>query len=362
MLRSIKIFVSFLFFVLVLSCSSAPKKSDSALRPWQKSSLKGSLEKSVDAFDTTFVIRAWPSSKPVVPLDQAIDLAIQEIRRIAQIADAKVEGSEIALINEKAFREPVNVSDEFSRILMDCERMHQLSKQRFDVTFTAYKNKSEFTDADYNRYTEWDQKGQVGPDAQKLFGDRNLILDLKPSPQVRMYNQRVKLNLNGMMRGYAAERAMKILMKQSLGGFAVIADGFVAAIGTPLRDPQLLCIENPKSLGSCIFQVKPLDPRKILYFGVSASQERPGKMFDPKEIWSLRSGGVIVAGDQGAWVQFGATISGVLDDLSLKSFFSRTQNPKLSGAFFIKDRNAELDGDLSPFISLSPVGSGNASR
>ena len=199
-------------------------------------------------------------------------------------------------------------------------------------------------------------KEPLGPGAHRLFGDKNMILDTKPIFKVRMYNQRIRLNLKGMIRGYAVERAMKILMKQGLGGMAIIADGFMAAIGTPLRDPSLLCIENPNALGTCIFKVTASDPRKIFYLGTSASQERPGKKFDPKEVWTLRSGGVVVSGDDGAWVQFATTITAVMDDLVLNSLFLKTTAPKLSGTYFVKEQPGVLDGNLAPFASVSKIG------
>ena len=338
-----------------LGCSSAPKNL-APVRPWQKTSLKGYLQKSVEAFGVTFVIRAWPSSKPTVPANTAIDLAIAEINRISKMADGSMSGGEVNAINEKAHQEAVPISAELAAILMDCDRMYQMSQLRFDITYTPYKTKDEFTDSDYNRITDWDVKEPLGPGAHRLFGDKNMILDTKPIFKVRMYNQRIRLNLKGMIRGYAVERAMKILMKQGLGGMAIIADGFMAAIGTPLRDPSLLCIENPNALGTCIFKVTASDPRKIFYLGTSASQERPGKMFDPKEVWTLRSGGVVVSGDDGAWVQFATTITAVMDDLVLNSLFLKTTAPKLSGTYFVKEQPGVLDGNLAPFASVSKIG------
>lgn len=349
-----------IFLMLIQSCSSATKNL-SPQRPWQKSVPgKGALgnysERTLSGFGTNFVIRAWPSSKPTVPLQTALDLAVAEINRIAKIADADVEGSEVSIINEKSYKEAVPISAELASILMDCDRMYQLSNLRFDVTYTRYKNRSEFTDADFNRITDWDTISPPGDGAHRLFGDKNMILDTKPVPKVRLYNQRLKISLNGMMRGYAIDKAMRVLMKQGLGGMSVIADGFFAAIGTPLRDQNLLCIENPKVLGSCLFQIKPLDPRKVLFVGTSASQERPGKMFDPKEIWTLRSGGVVVSGSNGAWVQFSTTISAVMDDLVLNNFFKKSQDPKLVGVYFLKDQNNAIDGSLEPFAKVEKAG------
>jgi len=341
-----------------VGCASTPKVPLGPTRPWQVTALnlKGYSQKSVIAFGSNFVIRAWPSNKPTVPVNTALDLAVAEINRITNMADATVTGSEVEKINTKAYAEPVPISQELAAILIDCDRMYQMSELRFDITFTPYKNKAEFTDSDYNRITDWDSKQPLTAVSRRLFGDKNMILDTGPKPTVRMYNQRIRLNLKGMIRGYAAERAIRILMKQGLGGMAVMADGFVAAIGTPLRDPSIMCIENPKALGTCMFKVIPANFGKVLYLGTSASQERHGQMFDPKEIWTLRSGGVTVSGENGAWTQFATTITAVMDDLTLNALFNRLKSPKVSGTYFIKERDGALDGRLDPFASVMKVG------
>jgi thiamine biosynthesis lipoprotein ApbE len=359
-IRSLGALFILAFGLNFVGCASTPKATG-PIRPWQKAALRGSTQRTVDAFGITFVIRVWPSNKPTVPVATALDLAVAEINRISKMADGAIPGGEVNMINTKAFQEAVPISPELAQILIDCNRMYQLSDLRFDVTYTPYKTKAEFTDSDFNRITDWDTKEPLGPKSYRMFGDKNLILDTAPINRVRMYNQRIRLNLKGMIRGYAAERAVKILMRQGLGGIAVIADGFFAAIGTPFKDPNLMCIEDPKNIGGCAYKITASDPRKVLYIGTSASQERAGKMFDPKEVWTLRSGGVVVAGETGGWVQFATTITAVMDDLTLNALFNKLKSPKVSGTYFIKDPSGVgstgmLDGSLSPFASTTKVG------
>ena len=346
-------------FVLVFSiiyggCASAPKVLPPQ-RPWQKAAMKGYTQKTVDAFGSTFVIRVWPSNKPTVPTDQALNLAVAEIKRISKMADATIPGGEVYQISEKAHEAGVPISAELANILIDCNRMYRMSDFRFDVTFTPFKDKADFTDADFNRITDWDTKEPPTAKAVRLFGDRNMILDTEPSYRVRLYNQRIRVNLKGMIRGYAAERAIRILMKQGLGGIAVMADSFVGAIGTPLKDTNLMCIENPSVLGTCLYKITASVPGKIMFFSTSASTERRGQIFDPKETWMFRSGGVIVAGENGGWVQFASTISAVMDDLVLNPFFAKLKPAKLAGTYFIKGQNAMLDGTLAPYATVTRI-------
>jgi thiamine biosynthesis lipoprotein ApbE len=333
-----------------LSCSSAPK---SPTRPYQRTGVRGFAPASIEAFGVKFLVRAWPAAKPgpVTPA-QAVSLATAEIARIAKLADAAIAGSQVSQINDTAYKAPVPISPELYALLADCQRMYQLSDGKFDVTFVPvkYNLNDSFNEEDLNVVTDWDRQPPLTKKTARLFGQQNMLLDPEP-PRARLFNRRTKVNLNGVIRGYAASRAAQLLAKQGLGGFSVMAEGFLAAGGSALNDPGLMCVENPAKLGTCLYRIQPTDLSKIIYIGSSASQERRGKIFDPKDTWIYRSGGVVVAGYDGAWVQFATTIAAVMDDGQLTSFFQKTQNLKLAGAYFNRDNNQLLEGSFAPLAT-----------
>ncbi len=343
------------FLVLHFGCSSAPKKSIAPERPWQKIALKGYVLSSAEAFGSKFVIRVWPSAtsgKTTAGASASAQAAVAEVKRIAGFADGSIETSLVSKINSSAYRSPVEITAELAGIITDCNRMLDTSDGKFDVTFVPYKEGEKFTEDDLNKITEWDKKDPNIGKATRLFGQQNMLLDSQPF-RVRFYNRRTRLNLKGMIRGYAIERAAQILSRQSLAGFAVIADGFFAASGVALTDPGLMCIENPAALGTCLYKIKAAPSVKVLYVGTSVSNERHGDMFDPNSSWTSRSGGVIVAGERGAWVQFATTISGLMDDPTLNDLFQKTVQPKVVSAYFNKLDPRKLEGSLAPFASVT---------
>lgn len=346
-------FSNVLAVVLIgIGCSSAPKVEVSP-RPWQKITSKAYFQTSSSEFGKRIVVRVWPDKGAKVPAKEAAKEALAEIHRISTMADAGQSTSLLAKVNEQAYRGPVPITQEFLDILVASDRMYQFTEGKFDVTFVPVKYGSEESEMDLNKVTDWDEKPALSPNPSRLFGKKGVIVDRNPLV-IRIYNRRTKINLNGMIRGYAIERAAKLLQEKGHAGFAIIADGFFAASGVALQDPGIMCIEDPARLGNCLKSILPGKGTSILFLGTSASIERKGINFDPTTVWSSRSGGVVVAGREGAWVQFATTITAVMDDASLIDFFSKASKVGVSGAYFTPTKMDGLAGDLAPFASIAP--------
>ncbi len=337
--------------VFLGSCASSPKVV-APPRPWQKVTSKSYYQTSSNEFGKRVVVRIWPDPKAKTSAKEAAKQALAEIRRISTLADAGTSTSLLSRVNEQAFQGPVPITEEFLDILKSCDRMYRFTEGKFDVTFVPVKYGSEESDLDLNKVTDWDEQPPLSPNPVHFFGKKGVIVDFAPL-RMRIYNRRVKINLNGMIRGYAIERAAKLLEEKGHSGFAIIADGFFAAAGAGLRDPGIMCVENPQALGSCLKGIQAADEKRILFVGTSASLERKGINFDPTAVWSARSGGVIVAGSDGANVQFATTITAVMDDANLISFFDRAKSMNLSGAYFAPGQTNGLAGSLAPFATIS---------
>lgn len=343
--------------ILTASCSHKQPVPDAPVpavvppRPWEKGALKGATQTSLDVFGTKMVVRVWPSQR-TPDVRGVLSKAIAEIRRIENMVSPDIDTSEVSKVNQGAWEGPVTVSSEFARILQDCDRMFRFSQTTFDVTFVPYKNRDkDFTDDEINKIKNWDAQPKLTANPQHLMGSQNLLLDQNP-PRLRRYNRRVRLNLYGMIRGYAIESVSRILAPLGLYGFAVIADGLYAAAGVALQDPNLMCIENPNALGTCFKQIRPANASMVYFGGTSASLERRGKMYDPNASWSYRSGGVTVAGTTGRWVQFALTYGAIVDENHLNQLFDTKKGLGLSGVYFDKAKKATLIGSLAPLASF----------
>ncbi len=339
-------------FLLGWGCSTAPKAAVTP-RPWQKITSKAYYQTSSSEFGKRIIVRVWPDKGAKMPAKDAAKEALAEIRRISTMADAGQSTSLLSKVNEQAYQGPVPITQEFLDILSTSDRMYQFTEGKFDVTFVPVKYGSEESDMDLNKVTDWDEQPALSPDPSRFFGKKGVIIDRNPLV-IRVYNRRTKINLNGMIRGYAIERAAKLLQEKGHAGFAIIADGFLAASGVALKDPGIMCIEDPARLGNCLKSIQAGKETSILFLGTSASLERKGINFDPTAVWSSRSGGVVVAGREGAWVQFATTITAVMDDANLVDFFSKASKFGVSGAYFTPSKKDGLAGDLAPFATIAP--------
>ncbi|MCC7442177.1 MAG: FAD:protein FMN transferase [Bdellovibrionales bacterium] len=302
-------------------------------RPWDLPSKgEGVKQKAVKALDVVFRVRIWPTGREKWKPAQMLDSAAAEIGRVARMVSPQFHLGELKRVNTEAPRKPVVVSPEFYALLKAAKAMYDRSGGAFNVTYQPGVTK------DGDRTTEFDL----------VFDDKFL--------SVRFASPQTQLNLNGMARGYAAQKALERLRGFGLAGAAVTAGGFAGVWREAAQDPLLMCVENPTRLGSCHSRIEPAKSDEPLFLGVSASAERRGKLYHPSADWSYRSGGVVVAGADGAWTQFAATITGVMTDEALDELFSETRRqPRLVGVYFqalgggLKTR---LAGNLAPFAKV----------
>jgi len=306
-----------------------------------RSASSGLMQKNFDAFGVRVIVRATSQA--------SLNSAVSEFGHLISIFDHLKSGSDIARINDKAYEEPVTVSPETVNVLQTCQALYDFSDHKFDVSFVPYQSDDS---NEFNAITDWDHKEKLSPGTLRLFGQQNVLLD-PTTRQIRVYNKRTKLNLRGMIRGYAAEQALFIMQKNGATGGSILTDNYVAAFGSELKNKNLFCIENPDHLGNCLYRIEPTDLSHTLFLAHSASAERHGTMYDPKDTWTYRSGGITVAGQNGAWVQFAATVTTLMDDGQLDGFLKKSIHPKLAASYFDSIQTRKLNGSLLPFAKIS---------
>lgn len=309
---------------LLAACASAPKGPPP--RPWEKGSpSKVAKQVRFKAMGTGFIARIWTGAGEDAPAATILMELAQDIKELDKLVDPERDGSDVFRINEMAGKDWVMVSREVLEMVQLSQQMWKRSGGAFNVTY----------------------RPGVAPENM-----RGLDLEVNaPARAVKLQTVITRLNLFGMARGYAVERAVRKLRAHKVSGFVVGAGGFFAAYGNALQDPRVMCVEDPERLGHCAVPVQTLLPSSVLYLGVSASAERKGNIYNPNDLWKYRRGGVVVAGDSGAWVQFATTIASVMTDSELKALFLPSQSPRLSGSTFAEGRT--MSGGLEPFARFS---------
>lgn len=112
---------------------------------------------------------------------------LDEINRIEKFADRFNPTSELSKINKLAALEPLTISAELLGILQDCIRYNQLSLGAFDITIQSLNN--------------------------YRHGISDIVID-QPTSTIHFKNKNVQLDLCGFIKGYALDKAMKILTEE----------------------------------------------------------------------------------------------------------------------------------------------------
>ena len=196
-------------------------------------------EASHDAMGTVFTIVAY--GRDARFLAQVANEAFDEIDSLdAQMSHYKVE-SEITRINRRAAREPVLVEPRLFALLAEAVRYSQESDGAFDITVGPLMKAWGF----------FRGEGRVPPRAElarvrQRVGYRHILLGLSQRT-IRFDVEGLELDLGGIAKGYAVDRAVEILRANGVSS-ALVSSGAsgIYALGAPpgerawcitLRDP-----------------------------------------------------------------------------------------------------------------------------
>jgi FAD:protein FMN transferase len=173
--------------------------------------------------------------------NQTINAAIQEIRRIEKLLTTFSEESETALINNNAGIGPVTVSSETFQIIERSIRISGITQGAFDITYGSIDK----------RFWNFDTTMKSLPDKEtakkmvKLINYRNIILD-KGQSSVFLKEKGMRIGFGGIGKGYAAERAKRVMQEMGVESGIVNASGDLTTWGyQPDGKPWTIGIANP---------------------------------------------------------------------------------------------------------------------
>lgn len=162
----------------------------------------------------------------------AIEAAFAEIRDInARMSDYD-PNSLLSKVNQQAFAAPIKVDDGLFEVLSASVHYSRLSDGAFDITVgpvVQLWRKAKFTGVAPT--PEQLQK------AKEAVGYQNLILD-SDAKTVRFAKDGMFLDLGGIAKGYAVDRAIAILEKAGLSGGMVDIGGNLRCFGIPANHAQ----------------------------------------------------------------------------------------------------------------------------
>jgi thiamine biosynthesis lipoprotein len=155
-----------------------------------------------------------------------IDAAVTEIRRIEKLLTTFDSSSETSRINEMAGIAPVKVSRETFDIIKRSIRISRLTQGAFDISYGSLDKKLWNFDSQMKALPNL----KTAKKMVRLINYKNIILDDGAST-VFLKLKGMRIGFGGIGKGYAAERAKKIMQDAGVDSGIVNASGDLAAWG-----------------------------------------------------------------------------------------------------------------------------------
>jgi thiamine biosynthesis lipoprotein len=170
-----------------------------------------------------------------------IDLAIEEIRRIEKLLTTFDENSQTNQINKMAGIEPVPVDQEVFDLIRRSLKISDVTDGAFDITYGSIDK----------RLWNFDQTMTSLPDAKtardmvRLINYRKVILNEQDS-SVLLKEKGMRIGFGGIGKGYAADRAKALLVKEGVQSGIVNASGDLITWGRQAdQQPWTIGIAHP---------------------------------------------------------------------------------------------------------------------
>lgn len=189
---------------------------------------------------------------------QAIDAAYAELERLGRLLNFYADDSEISAINRNAGIRPVTVSPETFEIVQKAVYTSEMTEGAFDATIGPIVKL-------------WDFRKGIIPDKELLeetlprVGYKNIVLD-KAALSVFLKKSGAQIDLGGIIKGYAADKAAAVLRHHGLTSGIITVGGEIRAFGKkPDGNPWVVGIQNPRQRGANdeVFAVVPVSDKSL---------------------------------------------------------------------------------------------------
>lgn len=161
-----------------------------------------------------------------------------EFDRIEALMSSYRADSELSLVNRQAAKQQVVISPELYYVLNQAQKVSELSKGAFDITFASVGYLYDFRNAL--------QPGSSGLNAELSQVDyRNVLLD-EAHHSVGFRQPGVRIDLGGIAKGYAVDKGIEILKRAGIESARLSAGGDMRLLGDKLGQPWIVGVKDPR--------------------------------------------------------------------------------------------------------------------
>lgn len=180
--------------------------------------------------------------------NEAIDVAFDKVFQIDEMMSDYDPNSLLSKVNREAFDKPISVDAALFEVLATAKAYSCLSDGAFDVTIgpvvQLWRKAKEDNTA---------PSPEAIAKAKTSVGHENLILDAE-NMTVQFAKDGMFLDLGGIAKGYAIDKATEILQAAGIKGAMVDIGGDLRCFGTPANGKQhwLIGLQDPKNEGDIL--------------------------------------------------------------------------------------------------------------
>lgn len=194
------------------------------------------FSEKADIMGTRIGVEVWHEDE--TRARQAIADVLAEFRRLDQALSPYIESSELARVNREAAGQPVAISREFFDLLDTSLDYSALTDGAFDITFASIGYQYDYREG-------IKPSEQAIADALPLIDYRLITLDPE-TLRVRFARPGVRIDLGGIAKGYAVDRAIALLRQLGIENALVSAGGDSRLLGDHRGRPWHIGIQAPR--------------------------------------------------------------------------------------------------------------------
>ena len=168
----------------------------------------------------------------------AIDAVMTELRRIDALLSPYKDDSELSRVNASASDSAYSLSDELNFLIDKSLYFSRISEGAFDITFASV--------AQHYDYRDKQQPTNELVDELLAAIDYRWLQYDKSAKTLQFKHPKVKIDLGGMAKGWAVDRAINIVKEFGVSHASVSAGGDSKVLGDRRGRPWIVGIKHPR--------------------------------------------------------------------------------------------------------------------
>lgn len=181
--------------------------------------------------------------------------AFREMERIENLLSSRLDSSDIARINRHAGRAPVKVTGETLALLQRALAYGEKTNGLFDITIGALTRLWGFDESSEIRLPDIDRLTAL----RRHVNYRKLVLDSRAGTAM-LLDSLAQVDLGGIAKGYAIDRAAAVLLENGIKHFLVNAGGDIFASGEKAAGQAWrVGIRHPRQAGALLAKLEMRD-------------------------------------------------------------------------------------------------------